>query len=65
MEPLSLSGNAQNVNEFLCKTAEERGSGLAVHTSGFDCNWLKVIIVKKVTVFPAFVGLSISCYTAW
>jgi len=24
-----------------------------------------VIIVKKVIVFPAFGGLSISCYTAW
>jgi len=24
-----------------------------------------VVIVKKVIVFPAFVGLSISCYTAW
>jgi len=42
---------------------EEGGSGLAIHTSCFDCNWLKVIIVKKVIVFPAFVGLSISCYT--
>jgi len=26
---------------------------------------LKVVIVKKVIVFLAFVGLSISCYTAW
>jgi len=41
------------------------GSGFAMHTSGFDCHWLKVINVKKVIVFPAFVGLSISCYTAW
>ena len=35
------------------------------YTSGIDCNWLKVAIVKKVIVFSAFVGLSISCYTAW
>ena len=65
-----LLGVAWNVNEFLCKTAQEGGSGLAVHwqytvTSGFNCNWLKIIIVKKVIVFPAFVSFSISCYTAW
>ena len=42
----------RNVNEFLCKTAQEWGSGLAIHTSGFDCNWLKVVIVEKVIVFP-------------
>ena len=38
VEPLSLPGVAWNVNEFLCKTAQEAGSGRAVHTSGFDCN---------------------------
>ena len=65
MEPLLLLGVALNVNEFLCETAQEGDSGLAVHTSAFDCNWLKVVIVKKVIVFPAFVGLSISCYTTW
>ena len=65
VEPLSLARVAWNVNEFLCETAQEGGSGLAIHTSGFDCNWLKVVIVKKVIVFPAFVGLSISCYTTW
>jgi len=65
VEPLSLPGAAWNVNKFLCETAQEGGSGLAIHTSGFDCNWLKVIIVKKVIVFLAFFGLSISCYTAW
>jgi len=65
VEPLSLPGVAWNVNKFLCETAQEGGSGLTIHTSSFHCNWLKVIIVKKVIVFPAFVGLSISCYTAW
>jgi len=67
VEPVSLPGVARYVNEFLCKTAQERGSRLAIHTtSGFDCNchWLKVIIVKEVIVFPAFVGLSVSCCTA-
>jgi len=65
VEPLPFPGVAWNVNKFLCKTAQEGGSGLAVHTSGFDCNWLKIVIVKKVIVFLAFVSLSISCYTAW
>jgi len=65
VEPLLLPGVTRNVNKFLCKTAQEGGSGLAIHTSGFDCNWMKIVIVKKVIVFPAFVGLSISCYTAW
>ena len=66
LEPLSLPGVAWNVNEFLCETAQKGGSGLAVHTSGgFDCNWLKVVIVKKAIVFLALGGLSISCYTAW
>ena len=65
VEPLLLPGVFWNVNEFLCKTAQEGGSGLVIHTSGFDCSWLKVIIVKTVVVFPAFVGLSINCYTAW
>ena len=64
-EPLSVPGVAWNVNKFLCETAQEGSSGLAIHTSDFNCNWLKVIIVKKVIVFPAYVGLSISCYTAW
>ena len=65
VEPLSLPGVTWNHNKFLFETAQEGGSGLAIHTSGFDCNWLKVIIVKKIIGFPAFVGLSISCYTAW
>ena len=58
-----VPGVAWNVNEFICETAQEGGSGLAVHTCGFDCNWLKVVIVKKVIVFPAFVGLSASVAT--
>jgi len=65
VEPLSLPGVAWNVNKFLWRTAQEGGSGLAINTSGFDCNWLKVVLVKKVIAFPAFISLSISCYTAW
>jgi len=41
----SLGTYRLNVNEFLCKTAQEGGSGLAVHTSGFNCNLLKVVIL--------------------
>jgi len=33
VEPLSLPGVAWHVNEFLCETPQEGGSGLAVHTS--------------------------------
>ena len=61
----SVPGVTWNVNEFLCETAQDGGSGLAVCTSGFDCNCLKVVIVKKAIVFPAFVSLSISCCNAW
>jgi len=52
---------AYSINKL--KAAQTRGSGLAIHTCGFNCNWSKVVIVKEVIVFLA-VGLSISCYTA-
>jgi len=41
--------------------SSRRGSGLAIHTSGFDCNWLKVVIVEKVIVFPVSSELSDLC----
>ena len=65
VKPLLLPGVAWNVKEFLCKTAHEGGSGFAIQPSGVHCNWLKVIIVKKVIVLKPFVSFSISCYTAW
>jgi len=64
VEPLFLPAVAQDVNKFLCAIAQEGVSGLAVHTSGFDCNWLKVKIVKEFIVFLAFVSFSISYFTA-
>jgi len=43
VEPLSFPGVARHVNEFLCKTAQERGSGLAKHTIDFDCNYMQLV----------------------
>jgi len=41
------------------QVSQKRGSELALHTSGLDCNWLKATIVKKVIVFSVFVKLGI------
>jgi len=48
MELLSLTGVTRSINKFLCKAAQGMGGGLTIHTSGFDCDWLKVVIVKEV-----------------
>jgi len=52
---------------FICSNAHYYGwlAQSNGFSSCFDCNWLKVVIVKKVIVFLTFVGLSISWYTAW
>ena len=39
----------------------KRGGGHAIITSGFNCNWLKVVIALKVMVFFAFCSLSLCC----
>jgi len=44
VEPLSLLGVTWNVNKFLCKTAQEGGSGLAIHTSGY---WFRLQLVES------------------
>ena len=54
VKPLSLPGVTWHVNEFLCKSAQKRGSGLIIQTSGFDCNWLKAIIASKPLYFRHF-----------
>ena len=41
MEPLLLPGVAQNVSKFICKTAQERGSGLAIH------QWFQLQLVES------------------
>jgi len=57
MEPLAPPGVARHINKFLCKTIQKRGSGLAIHTSGLNCHWLKVAIALEVMIFLAFCAL--------
>jgi len=40
--------------KFLCKAAPTRSSGLAIHTSGFHCDWLKEVTTKEVIAFWHF-----------
>ena len=54
VEPLALPGVARHINKFLRKTTQKRGSGLAIHTSGLNCHWLKVVIAVEVMAFLAF-----------
>ena len=57
-ESLVLPGVTRHINKFFIKTTQKRGSGLAIHTSGLCCHWLKVIIALEVMIFLAFCGLS-------
>jgi len=55
VEPLSLPGITRHINKLLCKAAQKWGSGLAIHnTSGFNWDWLKVVIFEEFVVFLAF-----------
>jgi len=58
VEPLALPGVIRHLNKFLRKTTQKRGGGLAIHTSGLNCHWLKVVIVLEIVIFLAFCGLS-------
>ena len=58
VQPLVLPGVTRRINKLLCKTTQERGSGLAIHTSGLNCHWLKVVIALEVMIFLAFCDLS-------
>ena len=58
VEPLALPGVARHIDKFLWKTTQKRGSGLAIHTSGLNCHWLKVVIALEVMIFLAFCDLS-------
>jgi len=51
VEPLALPGVARHINKFLCKTTQKRVSGLAIHTSGLNCHWLKVVIALEVMIY--------------
>ena len=56
VESLALPGVTRRVNKFLCKTTQKRGSGLAIHISGLNCHWLKVVLALEVMIFLAFCG---------
>ena len=58
VETLALPGVARHINKLLRKTTQNRGSGLAIHTSGLNCHWLKVVIALEVMIFLAFCDLS-------
>ena len=58
VEPLVLPGVARHIKKFFRKTAQKRGSGFAIHTSGLNCQWLKVVIALEVMIFLAFCDLS-------
>jgi len=60
VEPLVLPGVTRHINklEFLRKTTQKRGSGFAVHTSGLNCHWLKVVIALEVMIVLAFCDFS-------
>ena len=45
---------------YFARQLKKGAVDFAIHTSGFDCNWLKAIIVKLI-IFLAFV----CCCTAW
>ena len=48
VKPLVLPGVARHINKLLRKTTQKRGSGFAIHTSGLNCHWLKVVIGLEV-----------------
>jgi len=58
VEPLALPGVARHLNKFLRKTTQKRGGGLAIHTSGLNRHWLKVVIALEVVIVLAFCGFS-------
>jgi len=67
VEPLALCRVARHIDKFLRKATQKRGSGLAIHTSGLNCHWLKVVIdlELEVMIFLAFCDLSFcGCQTS-
>ena len=41
VEPLSLPGVTRHINKFLARQSKKRPVDLPLHTSGFNCDWLK------------------------
>jgi len=58
VEPLVIPGVTRHINKFLRKITQKGGSGLAIHTSGLNCHWLKVVIALEVMILLAFCDLS-------
>ena len=51
---MAFPGVTRHIKKFLCGSLKERGGGITLHTSGFNCDWLKVVIVKEVFNFRHF-----------
>jgi len=55
---LSLPGIIRYTNKFLCEAAQKGAVDLTyTPASGIDCDWLKVVFVKEVSIFSAFYSL--------
>jgi len=52
----------QKYQQVSLRGHSKSGCGLAIYTSGLNCNWLKVIIASEVMVFLAFCSLRLCCY---
>jgi len=57
VEPLALPGANRHINKFLLRGHSERGGGLAIHTSGQNCNWLQVVIALEARYFRHFAAM--------
>jgi len=44
------------------KAAQKMAGSLSIHTSGFNCDWLKAVVVKEIVIFSTF--CSLCCYNA-
>ena len=50
VKPLSLPWVTKHINKFLYEVAHKGGSGIAIHTNGFNCDWLKKIILEVIVI---------------
>ena len=51
-------GSPDTSTSFFERPLKKKGSGLAIHTSGLNCHWLKMAIALEVMIFLAFCDLS-------
>ena len=57
VEPLALPGSPDTSTCFFANHSKN-ASAFAIHASGLNCHWLKMVISLWVMVFLAFCGLS-------